>query len=220
MKRKSNAYLCIVSLFTAITLSNCATTRQNDFSKYNFTLKNTLSIFLLNNEQGHYFCIPVQYVGDYQISRFEFDNGNILIGDYDILLKREEINISVFLNEAADENDNTIGEFNQIYLEKNGRVLASKMAEPLAIKNNPDYMMNHYYIIIEKYLTANEMKNIVNEYKRGNVNSQMSIWYDLTIDNEEQNGSGILDDFELYDGPALDSAFFPRNLDFFKSRYL
>jgi hypothetical protein len=212
--------LLIISLFAAIAFLNCATMRQNDFSKYNFSLNNTLSIFLINNEKDCYFCIPVQYAGEYQISRFEFDNGNILIGDYDIPLKRDELNISVYLNEAADENGNTAGEFYIIYQEKNGKVLTNKMAEPLAEKNLPDFMMNHYYIFIEKYLTDNEMKNIVNEYKKGKVQSQMSIWYDLTIDNEEQNGSGILDTFDLYDGPGIDPAFFPSNLDFFKAKYL
>jgi len=220
MKIKINIHLCIIGLSAAITLSNCVTTRQNDFSRYNFSLKNTLSIFLLNNENGYYFCIPVQYIGDYQVTRFEFDNGNIQIGDYDILLKRDEINISVYLNETANEDGNTSGEFNLIYLEKDGRVLASKMAEPLAMKNESDYMMNHYYIFIEKYLTDKEMKNIINEYERGNVYSRLSVWYDITIDNEEQNGSGMLDDFELYDGPALDPAWFPPNLDYFKAKYL
>ena len=193
---------------------------QNDFSKYNFSLKNTLSIFLLNSEKDYYFCIPVQYVGDYQISRFEFDNGNILIGDYDILLKRDEVNISVFLNETANEDGDAVEGFNQIYLENNGKVLVSKMAEPLAVKKDQDYMVNHYYIFIEKYLSDGEMKNIVNQYKKGNVASRMSIWYDLTFDGEEQNGSGILDDFELYDGPAIDPAWFPSNLNYFKAKYL
>ena len=48
----------------------------------------------------------------------------------------------------------------------------------------------------------------------------MAVWYDIVIDNEEQNGSGMLDDFELYDGPALDPAWFPPNLNFFKAKYL
>jgi len=212
--------LLLISLFAVIAFSNCVTTRQNDFSKYSFSLNNTLSIFLINNEKDYYFCIPVQYAGEYQISRFEFDNGNILIGDYDIPLKRDELNISVYMNEAADENGNTAGEFYIIYQEKNGKVLANKMAEPLAEKNDPEFMMNHYYIFIEKRLADNEMKNIVNEYKKGKVQSQMSIWYDLTIDNEEQNGSGILDTFDLYDGPGIDPAWFPSNLDFFKAKYL
>jgi hypothetical protein len=64
------------------------------------------------------------------------------------------------------------------------------------------------------------MKNIVSEYEKGNVNSQMSIWYDLTIDNEEQNGSGIMDNFELYDGPGIDLAGFFPNLNFFRAKYL
>jgi hypothetical protein len=174
----------------------------------------------LNNEKDYYFCIPVQYIGDYQIAGFEFDNGNIRIDDYDILLKRDGLRISVYLNENADENGSTAGEFNLIYLEKNGRVLVSKMAEPLAMKNESDHMMNHYYIFIEKHLTDNEMKNIINEYEKGNVYSRMSVWYDITIDNEKQNGSGMLDDFELYNGLAFDPALFPPNLDFFKARYL
>jgi len=202
-------------LFLMIALSNCAAARGNYFSQYNFSLKDTLSIFLLNNEKDYYFCIPIQYIGDYQISGFEFDNGNILIGDYDILLKRDGLGISIYLNETADEDGSTTGEFNLIYMEKNGKVLVSEMAEPL-VKN---YLMNHYYIFIEKALTDDEMKNIINEYERGNVNSMMSVWYDITIDNEKQNGSGILDDFELYNGPAIDPALFPVNLNFFKAKY-
>jgi hypothetical protein len=218
-KAKINAKLCVVALFAALSFSNCATIRQKDFSQYNFSLNNTVSIFLIDNKKGPYFCIPVQYMGDYQIGRFEFDHGNILIGDYNILLKKDEINISVYLNEAADEDGGGIQGFNLIYLEDNGKVSVSKMAEPLAAKNNPEYL-NHYYIFIEKYLTDNEMKNIVSEYKKGNVNSTMSIWYDLTIDGEEQNGSGMLDNFELYDGPAIDlAAVFP-NLNFFRAKYL
>jgi len=220
MKRKINVYLCIIGLFAVIALSNCTKTRQNDFSKYNFSLKDTLSIFLLNNEKGYYFCIPVQYTGDYQISRFDFDNGDILIGNHEILLKRDEIKISIYLNEMADEDGSKVEGFNLIYLEENGKISVSKMAEPLAVKNESDDMVNHYYIFIEKYLTNNDMKNIVNEYKKGNVTSKLSIWYDLTIDNEEQNGSGILDDFELYNGLALDPSWFPSNLNFFKLKYL
>jgi hypothetical protein len=159
-------------------------------------------------------------MGDYQIAGFEFDNGNILIGDYDISLKRDELKISVYLNETADENGSTAGEFNLVYLEKNGKVLVSKMTEPLAMKNRFENMTNHYYIFIEKHLTDNEMKNIINEYEKGNVNSRMSVCYDMSIDNEKQNGSGLSDNFEIYNGLSLDPAHFPPNLDFFKVKYL
>jgi hypothetical protein len=216
---KSKTGLCIMGLLAAITLLNCATTRRNDFSRYNLSLKNTLSIFLLNNEKDYYFCIPIQYVGEYQIAGFKFNNGNILIDDYDILLKRNEINISVYLNETANEDGGAVEGFNLIYQENNGKVSLSKMAEPLAKKIKPGYIMNHYYIFIEKHLTDNEMKNIINKYEKGKVYSKMSVWYDITVDNEEQNDSGILDDFELYDGLALDPALFPANLDFFKVKY-
>jgi len=220
MKNKAGVCLSIMCLFLMITIPSCTTARQSDFSQYNFSLKDTLSIFLLNNGKEYYFCIPVQYMGDYQIARFEFDNGNIQIDDYDIPLKRDEVDISVYLNETADEDGSATGEFNLVYLEKNGKVLVSKMAEPLAMKNRLENMMNHYYIIIEKHLTDNEMKNIINEYERGNVYSRMSVWYDISIDNEEQNGSGLLDDFEIYNGPAFAPALFPPNLNFFKARYL
>ena len=217
MKSKINAYLCIIVLFAAIIFSNCKTVRQYDFS-----LKNTLSIFLLNMNNGkdYYFCIPVQYMGDYQIGGFEFNNGNILIGDYDISLERDEINISVYLNEEADLDGNSDSNFNLIYLEENGEISISKMGEPLTIKHDSDEKVNHYYIFIEKHLTNNEMKKIIKEYKKRNVYSKLSIWYDITIDNEEQNGNGMLDKFELYDGPAIDPAWFPPNLNFFKAKYL
>ena len=175
---------------------------------------------MLENGKDHYFCIPVQYMGDYQIEKFEFNNGNIFIGDYDILLKRDEINIYVYLNEASDLDGDSDSEFDLIYLEENGIISVSKMGEPLTIKHESDEKVNHYYIFIEKYLTDNEMKNIINEYEKGNVYSKLSIWYDITIDNEEQNGSGMLDDFELYDGLAIDPAWFPPNLNFFRAKYL
>jgi hypothetical protein len=174
----------------------------------------------LNNGEDYYFCIPVQYIGEYQIGRFEFNNGNIQIGDYDILLRRDEINISVYLNEKADEDGNTAGEHNLIYLEKNGKVSVSKMAEPLAAKNEKDYMMNLYNIFIEKYLTQKDIKNIINEYERGNVFSKMSVWFDVTIDNEEQNGTGMLDDFELQSGEVTEYVWLLPHFEFFRTKYL
>ena len=205
-----------MGLFAAIIFSSCSNKQKNDYS-----LKNTLSIFLLNNGKEHYFCIPVQYMGEYQIGGFEFNNGNILIGDYDILLNRDEINIYVYLNEAADLDGNSDDEFTLIYQEEKGRITVSKMAEPLAIKNDSDEKLHHYYIFIEKFLRNDEFKNIIDEYKRGNDYSKFSIWYDITIDNEVQGGSGLLDDFELFYGPALDdTVWFPPNLNFFKTKYL
>jgi hypothetical protein len=218
---KSKFYVCLrlICLLAALAFSNCAKARQNDFSQYNLSLKNTLSIFLVNNENGWLFCIPIQYTGGYQIGRFKFVRGNILIGDYDIFLKNNNMDISVYLNEKADEEGSGTEGFNLVYQEKEGRAEVSKMAEPLAEKNDSGYL-NHYYIFIEKYLTKNEMKNIIEKYKKGNVYSKMEVWFDLTIDNEEQNGSGILDDFELYSGVAIDPSFFPPNLNFFKVKYL
>jgi hypothetical protein len=218
MKNKINVFLYIIILLVVFIFSYCATTHKNDFSQYNFSLNNTLSIFLLNDEKDHFFCFPVQYAGEYQIQSFEFARGNIQIGDYEIPLKREELNISVYLNEAADESGNSIGEFNLIYLEEKGKVLVSKMADPLSIKDTLNF--NHYYIFIEKFINDDETKNITDEYERGNVNSHYSIWYDLVIDNEEQSGSGILDVFELSNGQAIDPVWFPSNLDFFKAKYL
>jgi hypothetical protein len=177
----------------------------------------------LKNEKDYYFCIPVQYIGGYQIGSFEFDNGNILIGDYDILLKRDEVNISVYLNETSDEEGNAVGEYKLIYREKNGRVLVSKMAEPLAIKNDPNYMMNKYDIFIEKYLTDNEKKNIINEYEKRNVSSKMSVWYDITVDNEEQNESGMLDNFELHSGQLneyIEYIWLLPHFELFRNKYL
>jgi len=167
-------------LILVIFLSGCVKEQQ-----YNFSLKNTLAIFLLNDDDKNYFCIPVQYIGDYQINDFEFTDGYILIGNYEILLKKDDINISLYLNRETDE-----------------------------------YGINQFDIFIEKYLSNDDMKNIINEYKKGNVNSRMYIGYNIVIDNEPQNGNGLLDDFELYNGIAIDTSFFPANLDFFKAKYL
>ena len=215
MKKTNFSFLGIIFSLMIIMLSNCAASRQ-----YNFTLKNTLAIFLLNNENNYYFCIPVQYTGDYQLGKFDFNRGNILIGEYEILLNRNDLNISMYLNETADEEGNSGSGFNLIYLEEKGEIILSNADEPLTIIQtfNPQY--NHYYIFIEKYLDDKEMKNIISEYEKGNVYSKMSIEYNLVIDNEPQNGNGILDDFEIYNGTAIDPSFFPPNLDFFKTKYL
>jgi hypothetical protein len=161
---------------------------------------------MLKNEKNYYFCLPVQYYGDYQIQSFEFITGSVIIGNYEILMKRDEMKISIYLNEEPEEFGNSEGVFNQIYLEEKGRVLVSKMNEPLDIKSDPENMANYYYIFIEKYLNNDELKNIINEYKKGNVNSQMNIWYDLIIDNNEQKGSGLMDKFELHDELILDTS--------------
>jgi hypothetical protein len=96
--KRNRVFLFVICLSIAFSFLNCATTRQ-----YNFSLKNTLSIFLLDNGNNYYFAIPVQYIGDYQIQSFEFNNGYILIGDFKIVLTRDEINIDVFVNESSDE---------------------------------------------------------------------------------------------------------------------
>jgi len=215
MKSKIHVCLYILHLFSAIIFSNCAKTRQYDFS-----LKNTLSIFMLNNGKDYYFCIPVQYMGDYQIKDFDFDSGYVLIGDYEIMLKKDEINIYAYLNETADELGSSIDNFNFVFSEENGKILISKMSEPLTNKNNSDEKMNHYYIFIEKRLNTDDMKRIINQYKKGNVYSKLYIKYDITIDNELQAGSGMYDDFELYNGLAINPDWFPENLNFFKAKYL
>jgi hypothetical protein len=49
----------------------------------------------------------------------------------------------------------------------------------------------------------------------------MSVWYDIIIDNEEQNGSGMLDDFELYSGgPVNDYTSLLPHFAFFRAKYL
>ncbi len=86
-----------------------------------------MSIYILNNGNNYYFNIPVQYVGDYQIETFDFLTGYILIGDYNILLERENIKINISLNKSSDEYGNTKGDFETIYLEENGEIMLSKI---------------------------------------------------------------------------------------------
>jgi hypothetical protein len=197
-----------VVLFAAIVFTNCTAARQYDFS-----LKDTLSIFLVNNEKGSYFCIPVQYMGEYQINSFEFDSGYVKTGDYEIPLNREEINIYVYYNETNEELVIPDRDFDLIYSEEKGRVITSKMSEQAGA-------WNYYYIFIEKRLNNDDVKKITKEYEKGNVSSKACINYDLIIDNEPQPGNGMLDDFELYNGSWMDPALYPQNLDFFKEKYL
>lgn len=188
MKTKIKICLTIVCLFMSIIFTNCATKRQNDFTQYNLSLKNTLTIFLFNNENGYFFCIFLQYVGEFPVSDFEFDNGNIQIGNYNIPLNRDNVDVLVYFSEFTYENGLT---------------------------------MNQYSIFIERHLTDNEMSNIINQYRKGNVYSYFYIWFDITIDNIKQPGSGLFDDFKLYNGPLNEYifSFFP-HFELFIAKYL
>ena len=176
---------------------------------------------MLNNEKGRFFCIPVQYIGDFHIGGFDFSGGLIVIGDYEIPLKKDDVNISVYLKDNADLDGGSVTGFDLVYMEERGSTILSKMDEPLAAKQSDDddeYI--HYYIFIDRFLSGGELEKINSEFKMGNVYSRFEIWYDLIIDNEPQLGSGMLDDFELYDGVAIDPVWFPPNLNFFKAMYL
>ena len=160
---ENKAFLNLSSLTFMIFLSACTTMPTSKLADFNFSLNNTLSIFLLNNNKGDFFCIPVQYIGDYQINKFEFLNGNLLIGNFDIPLTRENTIISIHHYET-------------------------------------DEALNQTDIFIEKYLTNEEKTSIVNEYNKGDIQSSISIWFDLIIDGLEQKDNGILDNFELVIG--------------------
>jgi len=211
---KSKVNLCLIAIFAAIIFSNCTNTR------FDFSLKNTVSIFLLNNGKAQYFCMPVQYMGDYKIDNFEFTGGYIKIGDYEISLNRDEVNIYAYLNEATDDFEGSGLEFDLVYSDENGQISISKLSEPLTIKQDSDEKINHYYIFIERFLNKDEMKKINDEFKKGNVYSKYFIGYDITIDNELQAGSGMLDDFELSNEPFTDTTLFFPNLNFFRMKYL
>jgi hypothetical protein len=175
--------LCVTGLMATIFFFSCTAT-----SHYNFSLKDTLSIFLLNDGENDYFCIPVQYIGDYHVENFEFDNGFILIGDYKMVLEKDDVSIEMFVNEHSDESGN-IGE---------------------------SYNLNQYNIFVEYILKKSDMDNIIKEYKKGNTYSKLYIEYSVTIDNEKMEGCGYSDDVELYNGPLGDSGWFPPNLEFFR----
>ena len=196
-------------------LSACLTAR-----KYDLSLANTVSIFLLNNEKGAFFCIPIQYMGDFHIGGFNFSNGFVVIGNYRIPLNRNDVNIFAYLNEETDEDGSSVSGFNLVYHEEKGRILLSELGEPLTVKQaENDGKYAHYYIFIEKFLDNNEERRIYSEYEKGNINSRMEIWYDLVIDNEPQKGNGMLDDFELYNGSS-DAVFVFPNLNFFRAKYM
>jgi hypothetical protein len=214
VKRKG-VFLFITGLIVTILLLNCVAARN-----YNFSLKNTLSIFLLNDGKDYFFSIPIQYIGDYNLEDFEFNSGYIVIGDYEMVLGRDDISLDIFVNECSDEYGNTEGLHNLVYSEKNGKIMISKMDEPLTIKNKSEQVFNQYNIIIEKLLKDKEIKSITNKYKKGNTLSRFYLEYAVTIDNEQMEGCGYSDDFELYNGPVDGSDWFPPNLDFFRTKVL
>jgi len=174
--------------------------------KYEFICQNTMSIYILNNGNDYYFNMPVQYVGDYQIETFDFLNGYVLVGNYKILLERENIKINISLNKSSDEYGNAEGDFETVYSQENGKVLISKMNEPI-VKNETDNAMNLYNINIERMLSNDEIRNIINEnknleninykYREGRTNSKMNIEYKITINDEYEAGMFDCFDFKI-----------------------
>jgi len=191
-------------LFAILTLSLLSTCKQPPH--YDFICQNTMSISILSNGKYHYFSIPVQYVGDYQIESFEFLNGYVLIGDYKILLERENIKINILLNKSANENGKARGDFEAVYLEDKGKIKISKLDEPI-IKDETDKTFNLYNMDIERILTKNEIKNIINEYENlknidykyrtGNTNSKIYIEYKIKTDIDGEFETGMFDYFEF-----------------------
>ena len=217
MKGTGNTRLCIFILFAAIILSTCTGTNIRQFD---FSLHNTVSIFLLENEAGFFFCIPIQYLGDFHIGSFEFTNGLIVIGSYEIPLLRDNSNIFVYLNQKTDNSGSLDSGFDLVFGKERGNVLVSKMSEPLSVQRvEGDGKYIHYYIFIERFLNDYEVERIKSEYQKGNVHSRFEVWFNLVIDNEPQIGSGVADDFVLYNGPASDAVFLFPNLNFFRARY-
>jgi len=182
MRKMINVLLSILILLTVMVFPGCGNTHTPDIF-----IGNSLSIFLLNNGNNYFLCMPVQYIGEYNISGFKFNNGSVTIGDIEIQLNRNELNIIEYMSETADESGN---------------------------------VMNKYDIFIERILTDNEMKSIKKEYKKGNINCMMSIWYDITVDNEEQTGNGMLDDFELHNEFAQGAVWVLPHFELFCTKYL
>ena len=163
-----------------------------------------MSISILSNGKNHYFSIPVQYVGDYQIESFEFLTGYVLIGNYKILLERENITINILLSKSSDVDGKAKGDFETVYSEDKGKIKISKLEEPI-LKDESDKTMNLYNIDIERVLTKEEINNIINEYENlktidyeyrtGNTNSKINIEYKIKIENEFE--AGMFDYFEF-----------------------
>jgi len=201
MAKKRVSHLYLLTLLTLSLLSACKPSPH-----YNFICRNTMSISILSNGKYRYFSIPVQYVGDYQIESFEFLNGYVLIGDYKILLERENIKINILLNKSANEDGKARGDFEAVYSEDKGKIKISKLDEPI-IKDETDKTLNLYNMDIERVLSKDEIKNIINEYENlknidykyrtGNTNSKIGIEYKIKTDIDGEFETGMFDYFEF-----------------------
>ena len=199
MAKKRVSHLYLLTLLTLSLLSACKPSPH-----YNFICRNTMSISILSNGKNHYFSIPVQYVGDYQIESFEFLTGYVLIGNYKILLERENITINILLSKSSDVDGKAKGDFETVYSEDKGKIKISKLEEPI-LKDESDKTLNLYNIDIERVLTKEEINNIINEYENlktidyeyrtGNTNSKINIEYKIKIENEFE--AGMFDYFEF-----------------------
>jgi len=207
----------IFILLMATVLVNCAGT---DVRRFGFSLHNTVSIFLLQNETRAFFSIPIQYLGDFHIGGFEFIGGLIVIGDHEIPLRKDNVNVFVYLNQKTDGDGSLTTGFDLVFAKERGDVSVSRMSEPLAARQaESDGNHIHYYVFIERFLEAHELEGIKSEYARGNMHSRYEVWFNLVIDGEPQLGSGVADGFTLYKGPASEAVFLFPNLNFFRARY-
>jgi hypothetical protein len=165
-----------------------------------------MSISILSGGKNHYFSIPVQYVGDYQIEYFEFTSGYILIGNYKILLEKENVKIEILLNKTANEDGKARGNFTPVYSQKKGKTKLSRLDDPI-IKEERDKTFNLYNIDIERILTKEEVENIIKEkenlksinygYRTGSTNSKISIDYKIKTNIDGEFETGMFDYFEF-----------------------
>jgi hypothetical protein len=149
MKGKNQTRLCSLILSALIFLLNCTSTSPRQLSVSDFSLHNTVSIFLLENEAGFFFCMPIQYHGDFHIGSFEFTKGIIVIGEYEIPLLKDNINIFVYLNQKTDNSGSLISGFDLVFWKERGDVFISKMSEPLSVQQvKSDGYYIHYYMFM------------------------------------------------------------------------
>ena len=183
-----------VLVFSILLFSSCSQERH-----YRFYPKNELSSILylsLFRLDKYFLEIGIYNIGNYQISNFEYYDASIKIGNHEIIFERDDISITVYINEPSD----IYGELNTnqlkhiIHSEDLGSVYFSNLDEPIEIKYINDLLLNQYRFTFTKYIDDINLKYIINEYENNNIYTTVNLNYSIEI-NGEKFKKQILEEF-------------------------
>jgi len=170
----------IMYCFIIVIFSNCTTWETYNFrfnnpneTIFNRTIPDPFISLIKSGDNDYFISITHNKDTLSQIEKFEFIEGSIKIGDYEIKLNKEETDIFIDVNRM----------FNRVYYVISGVEYISKLSDSIEMENNSQYI-NYTFGFTKRNITQEEINIIISEYKRGNKKTTLYLRYSININNE------------------------------------